>query len=112
MRKITNQEIHRALTPIKPIGFLTGYHQLVVVLEVCAENWDFRNELKEIYDEVAELCKCNPETIERNIRTLLLSVDYKNLSAMVGYEVDVVPAVKDFIEILVTYIIRDFIITM
>lgn len=112
MREITRIEIHKALTPIKPIGFSKGYHQLVLVLEVCTENWDFKNDLEDIYDEVAKLCKCNPDTIERNIRTLLLSIDYKKLSAMVGYEVDIIPTVKDFIEILVTYITRDFIVTI
>ena len=111
MEKITRQDIHKALAPIKPIHFSKGYHQLTVLLELCIEEWDFKNDLEGYYKIAAEKCECKPDNIERNIRTMLLSLDYRKLSRMVGYEIEIIPTVKDFIEILVTYITRDYLIT-
>ena len=112
MSNISRQYIHKALAPIKPLRFLKGYYQVVIILYLCIDDWDFHNDLGDIYLEVSQLCHCNPDSIERNIRTMLLSIDFRVLSAMVGYEIEAIPTVKDFIDILVTYITRDYINTI
>lgn len=64
---------------------------------------------KELYPKIAERCNCRKETVERNIRTVILHIWDRNrehLFEIAGYEMEVPPTVTEFLGILICYLQR------
>ena len=65
--------IHQALHELHLSGTYRGFRQLAIAVEFVLEDENrLLSVTREIYRPVALRCGCRIETIERNIRTLLL----------------------------------------
>ena len=65
---------------------------------------------RRLYPDVAEKLNCTPGCVERNIRTVI-DLAWRNnpdyLSELAGYKLTQSPNVKQFLDILVTYLLRE-----
>ena len=64
---------------------------------------------KELYPKVAERCVCRKETVERNIRTVILHIwecNRNRLFEIAGYRMETPPTVTEFLGILICYLQR------
>ena len=87
-----------------------GFRLTVMAIELVLDNEDRLEAVtKEIYWEIANLCGCNRNSVERNIRTVVQRVWRINpslLIQMAGYPMDSPPTVSEFIEVVSNYIRR------
>ncbi|MBQ3008630.1 MAG: hypothetical protein IJN77_07540 [Oscillospiraceae bacterium] len=98
--------IYTVLLPIKPIGNYKGFQQLVSIIEKILEQGKLQYNLShDIYPYVAGIYDCKENSIERNIRTLLLNMDIKSLKKLTGQNIQNEITVSQLIDILVTYIL-------
>ena len=71
---------------------LKGYEYLKVSIELAVKNRNlFRQEIMNLYAEVAEYCHTNVRCVERSIRTVIESIYYKNpkrFEKLFGYPID------------------------
>ena len=90
-----------------------GYHQTAIAVKLVIED-EVRllSVTKSIYWPVAEECSCNPLTVERNIRTVILNVWRNNreyLNQIAGFHLSAPPTVSQFIDIIATHIQQTYI---
>ena len=76
---------------------------------MCCENKNNLSSLyKSVYPPVAKEFGCNPQCIERNIRTFLCNINYSKLSAVLNTDISSHLTVKDFIFLIVSHIDKKF----
>ena len=90
-----------------------GYHQTVTAVKLAIED-EFRllSVTKSIYLPVAYENNCNPLSVERNIRTVILLAWRTNrdvLNNIAGFHLSAPPTVSQFIDIIASYIQRTYI---
>ena len=64
---------------------------------------------RDLYPKISARCGCRKETVERNIRTVILHIWDRNrprLFEIAGYEMEVPPTVTEFLGILICYLQR------
>ncbi len=85
-----------------------GYRQLCIAIAMVAEKEDrLLNAKKEIYIPISEVIHCNPETIERNIRTVInrmWKVNREGYHALVGFETFRSPETLEFIDAIAYHV--------
>lgn len=98
--------IYTALLPLKPIGNYKGFWLLISIIEEIFKQKNIKYNLsKDIYPPVAQMFGCRPESIERNLRTLLVNMDMYTLSEIVGTKIPENITVSQMIDILVIHLL-------
>lgn len=102
--------IQEVLRPFGITPCYKGYRYIVYAVNLAVTD-EFRLEaiIKEIYMETAAHFDCNWATVERNIRTIVnraWAVNPNLLSNIAGYPLYHQPTISEFLEILVSYILR------
>ena len=105
-----NPIIERALRRLGITGNYRGYRQLAMALALVLEDEDRLYSIqREVYQVVAAELHCNPDTIERNIRTVLQRVWKTNraqLNLFAGFDLIEPPKPAEFIDIIANRIRR------
>lgn len=98
--------IYTVMLPLKPIGNYKGFWLLISVIEEIFKQKKIKYNLsRDIYPPVAKLYKCNPNAIERCIRTLLLNIDMSVLADITGATVPENLTVSQIIDIMVVHLL-------
>ena len=88
-----------------------GYHQTALACElVCKDEYLLLRVTLELYPKVAEICGCNVDNVERNIRTIIQHAwdQYPDrLAEIARCELKYPPTVSEFLDYLVVYIQRE-----
>ncbi|MBQ6851032.1 MAG: hypothetical protein IJN77_08350 [Oscillospiraceae bacterium] len=98
--------IYNVMLPLKPIGNYKGFWLLISVIEEIFKQKNIKYNLsRDIYPPVARLFECNPKSIERCIRTLLLNIDMSALAGITGATIPENITVSQIIDILVVHLL-------
>ena len=102
------QTIQQTLRSLGITANYRGYHQLCYIVELVAQDEDcLLNMNQRVYIPVAASFHCNPNTLERNIRTLISrvwEVNPNRLSEIAGYQLEWPPTVTEFIDYVTNYV--------
>ena len=87
-----------------------GYKATVLALTLALEDENRLNSItKNIYSEVARQLGSTPSAVERNMRTVVQrawKINPADLERMAGYNIEYLPSVSEFLDILFNYIQR------
>lgn len=104
--------IYQTICQLEIKRYRAGITQLEKVLEIALDIWITNcNLTRDIYPVVAYNLKCDPRSIEKNIRKLWETISLKKLSEVTGRNIQDPITVKYFIEILVKHIQNTYTIT-
>ena len=105
-----NKTINEVLQQLRIPRRYKGYFQTLAAVRLVLEDEKrLQAVFKEVYWVVADECSCNPNTIERNIRFVVLNVWNNNreyLNKIAGFCLSARPTVSQFIDIIASHIQR------
>ena len=108
-----NVKIKELLNSLSINGKYRGYIVTAVACELLLEDEMLLFAVThQLYPRVAEICGCNENTVERNIRTVLHRAwqnNPKRLLEIAGYNMTVAPTVTEFLGILLSYLQRQIV---
>ena len=88
--KSTKQMILELLNEIIPDDVCIGFWQLECLLQYIMANPESINNLKkDVYPHIANLFKCKPGSIEKNISRLIPLIDSTKLSEIIDKDIDI-----------------------
>lgn len=91
-------------------GRYRGHRQASVALQLMLQDQSEKYDIAEsLFADVARICQCNPDCIERNIRTVIFRAwrtNRKRLLEIAGYQLIAPPTVSEFLDILANHIRR------
>lgn len=87
-----------------------GYKAAVIAVTLALEDEDRLSSItKDIYSETAKQLGSTPAAVEKNLRTVVKrawEINPGDLEKMAGYNLDTLPSVSEFLDILFNYIQR------
>ena len=102
-------EIYRLLARLGIGSKYRGYQMTAFAVYLSITDIEGTPPLKNLYTDIAKLCKCSYSSIERNIRTVIKVAWERNrelLCKLAAYPLTRPPTVAQFIEILSIYLMR------
>ena len=107
-----NTVIREVLRPLGITRNYRGYPQMILAVTLVLEDEMRLTEVKkQIYAAVAKQIHSKPENVERNLRTTISRAWRTNrplLEQMAKFQMLAPPSTSQFLDILATYIQRDF----
>lgn len=102
-------EIYRLLARLGIGSKYRGYQMTALAIHLSITDAEGSPPLKNVYTDIAKMCKCSYSSIERNIRTVIKVAWERNsdlLCKIAAYPLTRPPTVTQFIEILSVYLMR------